>query len=99
MAKTKTKKNNDIEISKEQMSNKDIMKMINTRMGEGSIYAFEGEQTVKIQPVSTGIPSLDFALGIGGLPYNRLVEIYGPESSGKTTLALKVVAEFQNMHV
>ncbi|MBU5262047.1 recombinase RecA [Bacillus atrophaeus] len=95
MAKAKTKKNNDIEVSKEQMSNKDIMKMINTRMGEGSIYAFEGEQTVKVQPVSTGIPSLDFALGIGGLPYNRLVEIYGPESSGKTTIALKVVAEFQ----
>ncbi|WAT23490.1 recombinase RecA (plasmid) [Bacillus halotolerans] len=95
MAKAKTKKNNDIEMPKEQMSNKDIMKMINTRMGEGSIYAFEGDQTAKVQPVSTGIPSLDYALGIGGLPWGRLVELYGPESSGKTTIALKVVAEFQ----
>ncbi|MCY8577574.1 recombinase RecA [Bacillus haynesii] len=95
MAKTKVKKSEDIEVSNKPMSNKEMMKMINTRMGEGSIYAFEGEETVKVQPVSTGIPSLDYALGIGGLPWDRLVEIYGPESSGKTTLALKVVAEFQ----
>ncbi|MCD7911034.1 recombinase RecA [Bacillus velezensis] len=95
MAKTKTKKNTDIESPKDQMSNKEIMKMINTRMGEGSIYAFEGEQTAKVQPVSTGIPSLDFALGIGGLPWGRLVELYGHESSGKTTVALKTIAEFQ----
>jgi recombination protein RecA len=76
-------------------SNADILTMINKRMGEGSIYTFEGEQTAKVQPVSTGIPSLDHALGIGGWPWGRLVELYGPESSGKTTIALRTIAEFQ----
>jgi len=77
------------------VSNKEFLKKINSRLGEGSIYTFEGEETAKIQPVSTGIPSLDYALGIGGLPWGRLVEIYGPESSGKTTLTLKTIATFQ----
>lgn len=84
-----------IEIKKERVTNKDLMGMINKRLGEGSIYAFEGEQTAKVQPVSTGIPSLDFALGIGGLPWGRIIELYGPESSGKTTVALKTIATFQ----
>jgi recombination protein RecA len=77
------------------VSNKDLLKMINSRMGEGTIYTFEGDETVKVQPVSTGIPSLDYALGIGGMPWGRVVEIYGPESSGKTTVALKTIATFQ----
>ncbi|PLC14168.1 hypothetical protein BV582_21615 [Bacillus paralicheniformis] len=97
MAKTKVKKSEDIEVSNKPMSNKEMMKMINTRMGEGSIYAFDGENSAKIQPVPTGIPSLDYALGIGGLPLGRLVELYGPESSGKTTISLKVAAEFQKL--
>ena len=50
---------------------------------------------INIESVSTGSLSLDLALGIGGLPKGRIVEIYGPESSGKTTLALQVVAEAQ----
>lgn len=78
-----------------QVSNADFIAMINKRMGEGSIFAFDGDNTAKVQPVSTGIPSLDYALGIGGLPWGRLVEIYGPESSGKTTVCLRVIAEFQ----
>lgn len=77
------------------VSNKDFINMMNKRMGEGSIFAFDGDSTAKVQPVATGIPSLDFALGIGGLPWGRLAEIYGPESSGKTTVCLKVIAEFQ----
>lgn len=80
---------------KDALSNKSFLNMMNKKLGEETLYAFEGERTAKIQPVSTGVPSLDFALGIGGLPWGRLVEIYGPESSGKTTIALKVVAEFQ----
>lgn len=94
MAKKKTDKQEPL---KDGVSNKDLMNMINKRMGEGSIYAFDGDQTVKVQPVSTGIPSLDYALGIGGFPLGRFIEIYGPESSGKTTLALSTVASFQKL--
>ena len=50
---------------------------------------------INIEAISTGSLSLDLALGIGGLPKGRVIEIYGPESSGKTTLALQVVAEAQ----
>ncbi len=50
---------------------------------------------LKIDVVSTGILSLDLALGVGGLPRGRIVEIYGPESSGKTTIALQTIAELQ----
>lgn len=79
------------------ISNKDILKMINSKLGEGSLFTFEGEETVKVQPVPTGVPSLDYALGIGGWPWGRIIEIYGPESSGKTTIALKTAATFQQL--
>ena len=64
-----------VEKSEDILSNKDMLLMINKRLGEGTIYTFDGDSTVKIQPVSTGIPSLDFALGIGGWPWGRLVEL------------------------
>ena len=54
-------------------------------------------RAMDIESVSTGSLSLDVALGIGGLPKGRVVEVYGPESSGKTTLALQVVAEAQKV--
>jgi recombination protein RecA len=79
----------------EKISNKAFISMMNKKLGEETLYAFDGENTTKVQPVSTGIPSLDFALGIGGLPWGRLVEIYGPESAGKTTVTLRIIAEFQ----
>lgn len=64
--------------------------------GKGSIMRLGQRDTVvEIEAVSTGSTSLDLALGIGGLPYGRIIEIYGPESSGKTTLALQVIAEAQ----
>ena len=63
--------------------------------GKGSIMRLGEGQVVEIESVSTGSLGLDIALGIGGLPRGRVVEIYGPESSGKTTLALHVVAEAQ----
>lgn len=64
--------------------------------GKGSIMKLgQNENAVEIEAVSTGSLGLDIGLGIGGLPYGRVIEIYGPESSGKTTLALHVIAEAQ----
>jgi recombination protein RecA len=67
-----------------------------TAFGKGSIMKLGAKKAVvEIEAVSTGSLGLDIALGIGGLPKGRIIEIYGPESSGKTTLALHVVAEAQ----
>ena len=69
---------------------------IEKQFGKGSIMRLgEGEVIEDIQVVSTGSLGLDIALGVGGLPRGRVVEIYGPESSGKTTLTLQVIAEMQ----
>jgi len=71
---------------------------IEKQFGKGSIMRLgEGEVVEDIQVVSTGSLGLDIALGVGGLPRGRVVEIYGPESSGKTTLTLQVVAEMQKL--
>jgi len=68
---------------------------IERAFGKGSIMKLGQREHVEIESISTGSLGLDIALGIGGLPKGRIVEIYGPESSGKTTLALHVVAESQ----
>ena len=69
---------------------------IEKQFGKGTIMRLgEGEAIEDIQTVSTGSLGLDIALGVGGLPRGRVVEIYGPESSGKTTLTLQVIAEMQ----
>ena len=69
---------------------------IDKQFGKGSIMRLgEGEAVEDIQTVSTGSLGLDIALGVGGLPRGRVIEIYGPESSGKTTLTLQVIAEMQ----
>src|SRR6476469_7582813 len=69
---------------------------IERNCGKGSIMRLgQNEQAVEVEAISTGSLGLDIALGIGGLPRGRVVEIYGPESSGKTTLALHVIAEAQ----
>jgi len=68
---------------------------IEKQFGKGSIMRLGDKQTVAIPTISTGALSIDAALGIGGVPRGRVVEIYGPESSGKTTLALHVIAEAQ----
>ena len=71
---------------------------IEKQFGKGSIMKMgEGSVVSDIQVVSTGSLGLDIALGIGGLPRGRVVEIYGPESSGKTTLTLQVIAEMQKL--
>ncbi|MGL5774055.1 MAG: recombinase RecA, partial [Aeromonas veronii] len=68
---------------------------IEKQFGKGSIMRLGDSKTMDIEAISTGSLSLDVALGIGGLPCGRIVEIYGPESSGKTTLTLQVIAEAQ----
>ena len=68
---------------------------IDRAFGKGSVMRLGEKPAMEIEAISTGSLSLDIALGIGGLPKGRIVEIYGPESSGKTTLALHVIAEAQ----
>ena len=70
---------------------------IEKQFGKGSIMRMDSEVVPDIAVVSTGSRGLDIALGVGGLPRGRVVEIYGPESSGKTTLTLQVIAEMQKM--
>ena len=71
------------------------MSQIERQFGKGAIMRMGDEEIRRIAAISSGALSLDLALGIGGVPRGRIVEIYGPESSGKTTLALHVVAEAQ----
>ena len=74
------------------------LQQIEKQFGKGSIMKMgDAEIDEGIQVVSTGSLGLDIALGVGGLPRGRVVEIYGPESSGKTTLCLQVVAEMQKL--
>ncbi|UYN97183.1 MAG: recombinase RecA [Enhydrobacter sp.] len=87
-------------VEKEGMENKNkaldaALAQIERAFGKGSIMKLGQREALEIESISTGSLGLDIALGIGGLPKGRIVEIYGPESSGKTTLALHVVAEAQ----
>ena len=68
---------------------------IEKQFGKGSIIKMDETAVADVDVVSTGCLTLDVALGIGGMPRGRIIEIYGPESSGKTTVALHVVAEVQ----
>ena len=70
---------------------------IERQFGKGTVMRMGDQERVAIPAISTGSLGLDIALGIGGLPRGRIVEIYGPESSGKTTLTLQVIAEAQKM--
>jgi recombination protein RecA len=70
---------------------------IEKQFGKGSIMRMDSQAVPDVQVVSTGSLGLDIALGVGGLPRGRVVEIYGPESSGKTTLTLQVIAETQKV--
>ena len=69
------------------------LSQIERAFGKGSIMRLgKNQQAVEIETISTGSLGLDIALGVGGLPKGRVIEIYGPESSGKTTLALHTIA-------
>ena len=87
-------------VEKEGMENKNkaldaALAQIERAFGKGSIMKLGQREALEIEAISTGSLGLDIALGIGGLPKGRIIEIYGPESSGKTTLALHVIAEAQ----
>ena len=73
------------------------MSQIEKQFGKGSVMKLGEYKAMEIEAIPTGSLSLDIALGIGGVPRGRIIEVYGPESSGKTTLALHVVAEAQKM--
>jgi len=74
---------------------KSAIEQIRSRFGEGSIMNLGDAKAMNVEVVSTGCLSLDIALGVGGIPKGRIIEIYGPEASGKTTLAQHIVAEAQ----
>ena len=76
----------------------DTLDAIRTKFGDDSIMKLGDKPHVDVNAVSTGSIGLDAALGVGGLPRGRIIEIFGPESSGKTTLALHVVAEAQKLN-
>lgn len=71
------------------------VEQIRDKFGEGSIMKLKEAQTLNVESIPTGSISLDIALGVGGIPKGRIIEIFGPESSGKTTLAMHMLAEVQ----
>jgi len=91
----KSGKNQEIENKEKNKALEAAISQIDENFGKGSVMKLGQKAALNIESISTGSLSLDLALGIGGLPKGRVVEIYGPESSGKTTLALQVVAESQ----
>ena len=93
VVKTDNKKQQ--ELKEKNKSLEAAINQIDQNFGKGSVMRLGQQQALDVEAISTGSLSLDLALGIGGLPKGRIIEIYGPESSGKTTLALQVVAEAQ----
>ena len=91
----KSTKDKELENKEKNKALDAAISQITDNFGKGSVMKLGEQKAMDIESVSTGSLSLDLALGIGGLPKGRIIEIYGPESSGKTTLALQVVAEAQ----
>lgn len=94
MAEAKTKENK--EEAKKVQALDDAIKQIEKKYGKGSVMKLGDRAAVSVDVIPTGSLTLDLALGIGGYPKGRIIEIYGPESSGKTTLTLHAIAECQN---
>ena len=78
-----------------QRALEDALKKIEKSYGKGAVMKLGEKVDTQIQTVSSGSLALDIALGVGGFPRGRIIEVYGPESSGKTTVALHAVAEVQ----
>ena len=80
-----------------EQSLKEALKNIEKQYGKGAVMVLGNEPTIELDVISTGSLALDSALGVGGYPKGRIIEIYGPESSGKTTFALHAIAEAQKL--
>ena len=91
----KSTKDQEMDIKEKNKALDAAISQITDNFGKGSVMKLGEKRAMDIESISTGSLSLDLALGIGGLPKGRIIEVYGPESSGKTTLALQVVAEAQ----
>ena len=91
----KTDNKKEQEIKEKNKALNAAISQIDDNFGKGSVMRLGQQKAMDVESISTGSLSLDLALGIGGLPKGRIIEIYGPESSGKTTLALQVLAEAQ----
>src|SRR3989338_8599934 len=84
-------------MNKDEAKINDALEQIKSKFGEGSIMKLGEAKTMTVEAISTGSVSVDLALGVGGVPRGRIIEIYGAESSGKTTLAQHIVAEVQRL--
>lgn len=84
-------------MNEKQKALEQVIGQIERQFGKGSIMRLGDSAKIAVDVIPSGCPTLDVALGIGGMPRGRIVEIYGPESSGKTTVALHVIAEAQKM--
>ena len=93
MSKQQTKETNNVSDKTKTLT--ELLDKVNKTFGQGSMMTLDAKSVVPVDVVSTGSIGLDLALGVGGLPKGRIIEIYGPESSGKTTLTLHVMAEIQ----
>ncbi|MFN3269537.1 MAG: recombinase RecA, partial [Candidatus Kapaibacteriota bacterium] len=96
MAQTKEQKPDTSKIVEEKLKAvKLAIDQIERQFGKGSIMRLSDTNVVQVDAISTGCLSLDAAIGIGGVPRGRITEIFGPESSGKTTVCLQIIAEAQ----
>lgn len=89
------KKTKPVQETREEKNIEETLRQIKTKFGDDAIMKLGEKPRVDVHAISTGSIGLDMALGIGGLPRGRIIEIFGPESSGKTTLSLHVIAEAQ----
>lgn len=96
MAEKKTKPEVD-EVSEKEKALENALALIEKNFGKGAIMKLKDEVVSDVEVIPTGCLSLDMALGIGGVPRGRIIEVYGPESSGKTTVCLHVIAEAQKL--
>ncbi|NOR88632.1 MAG: DNA recombination/repair protein RecA, partial [Anaerolineales bacterium] len=91
----------EVEVSLDEEARKEVLedalKEIKKRYGDGAVMRLGEAHHLEVEAIPTGSLSLDLALGVGGIPRGRVSEIYGPEASGKTTLAQHIVAEAQKM--
>lgn len=84
-------------VSEKEKALQTALAQIEKQFGKGAVMKLGQNSSLNVEAIPTGSLSLDIALGIGGVPRGRIIEIYGPESSGKTTVALHIVAEAQKM--